>query len=445
MQSTWYGKEHIVPKQDRQYEKEKGYRATEGIVLKQGKRYCGRCFKKVSVCLPCERCGKACYYCHSCIDMGKVSECCQLVYKSEPDCQPKKVTFSWKGTLSCEQANIAQKIRQTIQKYDRLLVSAVTGSGKTEMLFQGIHFALEMGYRICVAAPRIDVCLELAPRLQAVFPDEDCIVLYGQMKEAYRYTKLVIATTHQLLKFRCAFDVLIIDEVDSFPFQNNMSLQQRIQHVVKPLHSLIYLTATPTLEHRQAIKKGELSMADLPARYHRHALPVPQFYYIGDWRSSIQKGKRHNKCIRFIQQQLQTQKHFLVFLPHIALMIALEEQLRHILPDTIRFTSVSAKDALRVDKVLAMRQKDYDFILTTTILERGVTFSNIDVIVIGSEDGVYTTASLVQIAGRVGRKQDYPTGNVYFLHNGCSKAMIESKKWIVMMNKQARERGLIDE
>ena len=39
-------------------------------------------------------------------------------------------------------------------------------------------------------------------------------------------------------------------------------------------------------------------------------------------------------------------------------------------------------------------------------------------------------AALIQIAGRVGRKQGAPTGKVIFMHEGVSIAMIQAKREI---------------
>lgn len=61
-----------------------------------------------------------------------------------------------------------------------------------------------------------------------------------------------------------------------------------------------------------------------------------------------------------------------------------------------------------------MRDGQINFLLTTTILERGVTFPDIDVLVIGADDRVFSTAALVQIAGRVGRSAEAPKGLVQF-------------------------------
>ena len=46
-------------------------------------------------------------------------------------------------------------------------------------------------------------------------------------------------------------------------------------------------------------------------------------------------------------------------------------------------------------KVQRMRDDEYDFLVTTTILERGVTFSEIDVGVIGADDDVFSSSALV--------------------------------------------------
>lgn len=92
---------------------------------------------------------------------------------------------------------------------------------------------------------------------------------------------------------------------------------------------------------------------------------------------------------------------------------------------------------------MQMRNEKVAFILTTTILERGVTFPNVDVLVIGAEDRVFTESALVQIAGRAGRSPKYPTGDVIYFHDGQSLAMKKAVQQIKKMNHLAKKRGLI--
>ena len=92
---------------------------------------------------------------------------------------------------------------------------------------------------------------------------------------------------------------------------------------------------------------------------------------------------------------------------------------------------------------MEMRQEKYDFLLTTTILERGVTFKDIDVFVLGAEDRTFTEAALVQIAGRAGRHKDFPSGTVLFFHYGQTKALKGAIRQIKKMNRLATEKGLV--
>ncbi len=69
--------------------------------------------------------------------------------------------------------------------------------------------------------------------------------------------------------------------------------------------------------------------------------------------------------------------------------------------------------------------------ITTTILERGVTFDAVSVIVYGANHRVFTSSTLVQIAGRVDRRQEFNYGEVFiFLHDGETRDMKEAIRQI---------------
>lgn len=59
------------------------------------------------------------------------------------------------------QQNISDKLVQNFEQRKNTLVHAVTGAGKTEMLFQLIARCMKKGQRACIATPRIDVVNEL--------------------------------------------------------------------------------------------------------------------------------------------------------------------------------------------------------------------------------------------------------------------------------------------
>lgn len=143
---------------------------------------------------------------------------CQKLYYQEVRLlkATERALLRWEGILSQGQQKASESVVVSLKEKSDMLLWAVAGSGKTEMMFEGMDWALRQGFRICVASPRVDVCLELYPRLQAVFPSIDMICLYGDSEDNYQGEQFVIATTHQLIRFYETFQVIFIDEVDAF-------------------------------------------------------------------------------------------------------------------------------------------------------------------------------------------------------------------------------------
>ncbi|WP_369678834.1 helicase-related protein [Planococcus faecalis] len=101
--------------------------------------------------------------------------------------------------------------------------------------------------------------------------------------------------------------------------------------------------------------------------------------------------------------------------------------------------AVHSKDVDRKEKVLKLRQRQIPGVLTSTILERGITIPNVQVAVVGADQSVFDAAALIQIAGRVGRASDYPNGEMYFSITALCDKWIKLKKplflqWRTIMN-----------
>ena len=398
--------------------------------------HCHRCGNTTNFSShPCARCKKSCTYCRNCIEMGKISSCTTL-YRwigPEPEQLKNAGTLHWSGILSTGQKMASDNVRRAIENRSEHTVWAVAGAGKTEVLFEGIAAALSKGKRVCIAAPRADVVRELAPRLEKVFPHTPPAALYGGSPDQNTYSRLVISTTHQLFRYTEAFDVMIVDEVDAFPYTFDQSLQYAVHKACKKESALIYLTATPEPSWQSEIKSGKREATLIPARYHRQPLPVPNMAWCGNWKKSIVPAP--------VLEWVKEKENALVFYSHIDTM---EKALPIFKNLNSHIESVHAADPLRKEKVEAMRRGDVPILLTTTILERGVTFSGVDVAVVGSEDRVFTESALVQIAGRAGRSADCPTGDITFFHYGKTKAMLRAIKQINEMNELGKERGLLD-
>lgn len=67
----------------------------------------------------------------------------------------------------------------------------------------------------------------------------------------------MISTTHQLYRFASAFDAVIVDEVDAFPYTFDETLQRAVQKAAKDRCARIYLTATPGETWQLECKAGK--------------------------------------------------------------------------------------------------------------------------------------------------------------------------------------------
>lgn len=391
----------------------------------------------------CQRCGQSQrealpnkqFYCRACLALGRVSTLDVLVSLPEPNQFNGDTVLTWTGQLTAQQRQVSHALLATLAQKREHLVWAVTGAGKTEMLFPVIHRALQAKQRVAIVSPRIDVILELAPRLQAAFQQTPLVVLYGEQPQPYAYTQLVLATTHQMLRFLAAFDLLIIDEVDSFPFAGDAMLNFAVNKAKKTKSTVIYLTATPTKQLRQRVKRQQLAVSYLPLRFHQHLLPDIRLRLVNNW--------RHKLPMHFYQQVKQcllAKRRLLIFVPHIADLKPIYAALSQRFPEQLG-DYVSADDAHRQAKVQRMRDGAVQFLVTTTILERGVTFPALDVLILGAEESVFSEHALVQMAGRVGRHPDYPSGLVIAYVTHVNYRVLAARHQIRQMNRRGQKLG----
>ena len=434
---NYYGRRVLVSRHE---VKQSGIQELPTIRIDAGNIRCYRCNHVTAKSLGALPQGE--FYCPHCINLGRVSTLNKFYHVPEPNqftiIEP---VLTWKGELSPLQQQASEKISQGMAAHVQQLLWAVTGAGKTEMMFAGIAAAIKRGERIGIASPRVDVCLELFPRLKAAFANCDIALLHGRQELPYHYAQLTICTTHQLLRFYHAFDNLIIDEVDAFPYAANASLLYATKQAIKENGGCLYLTATPGDALLREIKSKRLVVNYLPLRYHGHLLPQIKVRLAFGWRRRLERQKLPPQVIQQLQETLREGHRFLLFVPHIADLALVEAALRHSFT-TFRFATVHASNPERLEKVQIMRDGDYDFLVTTSILERGVTFPEIDVYVLGADDPVFSSSALVQIAGRAGRAQSRPTGRVVFWINCNCRQVNQAISQVKYLNRKGQR--LID-
>lgn len=377
------------------------------------------------------------FFCPQCLTLGRVSTLASFYHLPEPNQFPSdRQPLTWEGTLSPLQEACAREVDQCLAHHQEHLLWAVTGAGKTEMLFRALAAAIRRGERLALASPRVDVCLELYPRLQRAFGHQQICLLHGRQTEPYTYRQLTICTTHQLLRFYHAFDNLIVDEVDAFPYASNPQLYFATQQAIKPDGGCLYLTATPGKALLQRVRRKQLTISYLPLRYHGHLLPEIKVRLVPKWRTKLGRQRLPQLLIGAMKKRLNSHQRFLLFVPHVADLAPIQTVLERQLG--IPVTTVHAADDHRLAKVQAMRDEQIDFLVTTSILERGVTFPEIDVLVLGADDAVFSTAALVQIAGRAGRSVSRPTGDVLFWVGSAAKNVTGAQQQIKFVNRKGR-------
>lgn len=396
----------------------------------KGKLFCQRCNSSIleEWHLPI-----GAYYCRECLLMERVRSDQALYYFPQEDF-PKQDVLKWRGQLTPFQEKVSEGLLQAVDKQEPTLVHAVTGAGKTEMIYQVVAKVIDEGGAVCLASPRIDVCLELYKRLQNDFACEIAL-LHGE-SEPYFRTPLVVATTHQLLKFYHAFDLLIVDEVDAFPYVDNSVLYYAVNQCVKEEGLRIFLTATSTDELDKKVRTGELKRLSLPRRFHGNTLIIPKPVWLSDFNHYIEKSQLSPKLKSYIKKQRRTSYPLLIFASEIKKGEKLKKLLQEQFPnENIGFVSSVTVD--RLEQVQAFRDGELTILISTTILERGVTFPCVDVFVVEANHRLFTKSSLIQIGGRVGRSMDRPTGELLFFHDGLNVSIKKAIKEIKQMNKEA--------
>ena len=76
------------------------------------------------------------------------------------------------------------------------------------------------------------------------------------------------------------------------------------------------------------------------------------------------------------------------------------------------------------------------YLVTTAVLERGITVKDLQVVVFKADHPIYDDASLIQIAGSAGRKKDAPEGEEIFIAETKTEYMVRAIQEISSANEK---------
>jgi competence protein ComFA len=436
---------------------------------------CRRCGNPDVVQASCSSCSRdKCFYCPECASMGQARACRPLYYSPRDTTHLQKQSSNPNATalafevnlpfeLTAAQKHASQLVTDFLEdsSHSECLVFAVCGAGKTEVVFQGIAHVLRHGGKVLFAIPRLDVVAEVVPRIASAMPDARILELRGGAKSRYRDSDIVVATTHQTIRFFRAFDLVVLDEVDAFPYRGSAILNYAVKRATAHHGNTVFMTATPNRELLRKTEQNEIALVRLSARHHGRPLPEPEIIRtrlpLPEARISLpdKTGSKNvsvrlpDKVIAVIECSLEAGRKMFIFVPTVALShlicMALPTSLRvlrqppsgqpiadsgrtlvkdSLQPRTPRIASIHASHPNRELHREAFRTGTIDIIVSTSVLERGITVPNADVLVLYADyERIFDTATLIQMAGRAGRTKGDTQAKVYFAGRQVTASM----------------------
>jgi len=427
-----------------------------GLGGKKSRLKCFRCDSsenlKQSYCLECG--ANNCYYCENCISMGESRECMQLYGfpdYSKPVSRQVEVHFEFELTPAQKDAAVNVWNFTKNSKLDKSLVWAACGAGKTEVSFPSIANVLKKGHKVLFAVPRKDTIIDIEKRVRKCFSGIEIAALYGGSSEKFKDADLILATTHQVLRFYEAFHLVVLDEVDAFPYHGSSMLYNALNRALHPEGKIIYMTATPP-PYLLKMDKNVIEIVTIPARHHGYPLPVPEIVVDRNLQLKDNELFIPEKVLKFLHESIEGDfSQIFIFVPTIFLSEKVGAMLKKAfeLPPFNNFGGswvnyTHSQDPERDKKRESFLNGDFPVLVTTTLMERGINVPKVNVIVLFAENQyIFDTASLVQMAGRTGRMTESPTGKVWFVGAQNTSFMKQAVSWIKDINKRAADMGYL--
>lgn len=341
------------------------------------------------------------YYCRKCIAFSRllIEEDIESI-NYEVDTNAKEYEFNYQ--LTDKQIEASQKCLSYLKDKD-VLLHCVCGAGKTELVVESISNYLAKGLKVCYAISRREVVIELTQRFKSIFKNANVIGVYGGHHDITT-ADLIVCTTHQLFRYYQTFDLLILDEVDAFPLKGNDTLMNISINSSKG--RIIFSTATIDESLNRVLKARDYKIVELNTRPSGKPLVVPKVIYLNKYMHILYLTyilhSMTNQCIIFVSSKSMCKALYKIF------------------SRLFSCTYVYADLLDRNKNISDFKNKKCKFIFATSVLERGVTIKDINVVILNFGK-VFDESNLIQMLGRVGRSINNPYGEAYILSDHLDK------------------------
>jgi competence protein ComFA len=311
--------------------------------------------------------------------------------------------------------SLQEKVCKSSLKTSRnVLIDAVCGSGKSNIILKVI-LELHTSNNILFVCPRRKLVEDFYKLFYESFGVKPAIIT-GTEKSSH-LSSVALCTSKMLHKIPPTFNVVIFDEVDAFPYFGSQYASNVLKNFIKKSNArLISLSATANFENPFKTKIIKLNQ-----RYHGNPLPVPKVI-----------NPNLIELTKYINKRILLGENILLFCPSISEQFDLY---RYFVTKVNCFMINSKMEKEKQDQVLVIFSSFPSLMITTTLLERGVTYPKVSVIVYNASSNVYNEKTLIQIAGRVNRIESYQNGEIYFMSNIHNKSIKTAIRAIKQKNR----------
>lgn len=276
----------------------------------------------------------------------------------------------------------------------RGLLSGDVGSGKTIVYGLTAVAAWHAGARVAILTPNLPLAKQVYRELTQFFPDAPVHLVTGESVDAH-LKGIVVGTTalvHRAKKHEWYADYLIVDE------QQKFSLAQRLA-VALPETNILEATATCIPRTFGQACYGGMEVM----RIYAHAKKNISSFIVGDQEKrvlleEVQAALGRGEGVAIIYPELRTDEEDIR-----RNVMAAWRYWQQRYPDLTALLHGDMKDAEKDAVLEAMRTGKAKLLVTTSIIEVGITIPNLRLLIVVSADR-YGTSTLHQMRGRLARE-----------------------------------------
>ncbi len=261
-------------------------------------------------------------------DKGLIEIFTQKIERNPYHFLTKIKTKALKPTL--EQKEAIDYINSSLdkEKFDKILLRGITGSGKTEVYLQAVEHALDLGKNAIILVPEISLTPQMAERFTSRFGEMTAIfhsgLSLGERFDAWNKIKtgearVVVGARSAIFTPVKNLGIIVIDEEHETSYKSDMTPKYDAREVAELKCStfnsvLVLASATPDVCTAKNAIDGNAKLLQIKNRYNNVELPEVG---IVDLRYELARGNKSFLSCRLqdeIEENLKNKEQTILFL-----------------------------------------------------------------------------------------------------------------------------------